>query len=433
MANRWTTTEEKKAKIKASLSETREKRKSQVCRVFKVKIQQNRLSKKQKEELKMIFVEAKWVRNYIIGLIKDGTKWSELPVIHSKTEIPVKTKKGVFENRQLRFISASQIQEVIDEVKANLKSIITNTKRKNIKHGELNFVSEVKSVGMKQYKMTYSFKGRTGMKIQGVSKKVHVNGLDQFINEEGLEFANAKVLNQADGYFVAITTYTPKENFKRITNGKSMGVDFGIKHNLTTSEGETIDCSIEEPESLKKASKRMNHCKKGSSNRMRNRKKLQKCYQKLENKRTNAANQAVAKFRNYDKIVIQDEQLKEWHKGLFGAVVQHSCMGRVKAKLKAMPNVVVLDKFIPTTKLCMNCGKVHEIKLSDRTFKCECGVKGDRDVHAAKTMLEIVEMLKLPPEQREVKRVEFLEAYSKKFGCEYGTMKHEDATFQGCH
>lgn len=433
MTNGWTTTEEKKARIKASLSETREKRKSQVCRVFKVKIQQNRLSKKQKEELKMIFVEAKWVRNYIVGLIKSGVEWTDLPVIHSKTEIPVKTKDGMVKNRQLKFISASQIQEVIDEVKANLKSIITNTKRKNIKQGELNFVSEVKSVGMKQYKMTYSFRGKSGMKIQGVSRKVHVNGLDQFIDEEEIEFANAKVLNQADGYFVAITTYTPKENFKQKTNGKSIGIDFGIKHNLITSEGETIDCSFEEPESLKKASRKMNHCKKGSNNRMRNRKKLQKCYQKLVNKRTDTANQIIAKFKDYEKVVIQDEQLKSWHKGLFGKSVQHSCMGRIKPKLKTMPNVVILDRFIPTTKLCMNCGKVHEIKLSDRTFKCECGAEDDRDIHAAKTMLEIIDLLKLPPEQREVKRVEFLEAYSKKFGCEYGTMKHEDATFQGCH
>jgi hypothetical protein len=158
--------EEKKAKIKASLSLTREKRKFQVCRVFKVKIQNNRLSKKQKEELKMIFVEAKWVRNYIISLIKSKkADWDTLPVIHSKTEIPVKTKSGEFENRLLRFISASQIQEVVDEVKSNLKSIVSNIKRKNIKRGELGFVSEVRSVGLKQFKSTYSFRGKSGMKL----------------------------------------------------------------------------------------------------------------------------------------------------------------------------------------------------------------------------------------------------------------------------
>ena len=436
MTTRWNTTEEKRAKIKATLALTREKRKSQVCRVFKVKIQQNRLSKKQREELKMVFVEAKWVRNYLIGLLRSGAKWSELPTIHSKTEIPVKNKDGEFENRMLRFISAAQIQGIADELKANLKSIVSNIKAKNINHAELKFVSDIKSVGLNQYKMTYSFRGKSGMKLQGISKKVHVNGLSQFVDEDGIEYANAKILNQPDGYFVAITTFISKENFKRKgTNRKSIGVDFGIKHNLTTSEGETLDCSIEEPESLKKASRKMNHCKKGSNNRMRNRRKLQKCYQKLENKRTNMANQIVAKFKDYEKVVIQDEQLKNWHKGLFGKAVQNGCMGRIKAKLKTLSNVYVLDRLIPTTKICMNCGRVHEMKLSNRIFNCECGVKEDRDIHAARNMLEITNMIleTVPPEQRDFKRVEFLEAYKRRFGFDYGTMKHEDATLQCCH
>lgn len=433
MEHKRTTSEDKKARIKASLFETREKRKSQVCRVFKVKIQQNRLSRKQKEELKMIFVEAKWVRNHIIGLLNSGTKWEDLPVIHSKSEIPVKTKEGTFENRQLKFISASQIQEVISEVKANQKSIISNIKRKNIKHGKLKFVSEVKDVNLKQYMVTYSFKGKSSIKLQGISKKVHVNGINQFIGEEEIEYANAKILNQPDGYFVSITTFSPKKNFIRNKNGKSIGIDFGIKHNLTTSEGEIIDCSFEEPESLKKASRKMNHCQKGSNNRTRNRKKLQKCYQKLVYKRADMSNQIVAKFKNYDKIVIQDEQLRNWQKGLFGKQVQHGCMGRIKAKLKTMENVYVLDRFIPTTKICMNCGKIHDTDLSVRTFRCECGIVEDRDIHAARNMLEICNLVEnfnlLPPGRRDVKRVEFLTACSTKFELSRVTMKHEDATF----
>ena len=43
------------------------------------------------------------------------------------------------------------------------------------------------------------------------------------------------------------------------------------------------------------------------------------------------------------------------------------------------------------------------------------------------------ENLKIPVERREFKREEFQEAYEKKFGIGYGTMRHEDATFQGCH
>lgn len=49
---------EKNIRIKEAISETRVKRLSQGCRVFKVKIQKNKLNKAQEEYLKMVFVEA---------------------------------------------------------------------------------------------------------------------------------------------------------------------------------------------------------------------------------------------------------------------------------------------------------------------------------------------------------------------------------------
>ena len=56
------------------------------------------------------------------------------------------------------------------------------------------------------------------------------------------------------------------------------------------------------------------------------------------------------------------------------------------------------------------------MKQSQRTFKCDCGVTLDRDVHAAQNMIEIVEMLlenklTVPVGRREFKREEFLTAY----------------------
>ena len=57
---------QKNEKIRSSGKATREKRKSQICRVFKVKVDVSRLSAKQKEHLKMIFTEAKWLYNDIL-------------------------------------------------------------------------------------------------------------------------------------------------------------------------------------------------------------------------------------------------------------------------------------------------------------------------------------------------------------------------------
>ena len=39
-------------------------------------------------------------------------------------------------------------------------------------------------------------------------------------------------------------------------------------------------------------------------------------------------------------------------------------------------------------KVCTECGYYHDdLKLSDRIFKCDCGVEMDRDIHAAQNMV----------------------------------------------
>lgn len=65
-------------------------------------------------------------------------------------------------------------------------------------------------------------------------------------------------------------------------------------------------------------------------------------------------------------------------------------------------------------------GKILKLKLSDRTFDCGCGKPENRDVHAAKNMVRIAEMVlgnldEVPVERREITRVEFCEAFGKRF------------------
>ena len=77
-----------------------------------------------------------------------------------------------------------------------------------------------------------------------------------------------------------------------------------------------------------------------------------------------------------------------------------------------MPNVVILDKFIPTTKWC-ECGHIHEdIDESIRTLVCpKCHKVEDRDIHAANNMLKIYDLVLqnnlVPMDDREVKLVDF--------------------------
>ncbi|MBQ3646409.1 MAG: transposase, partial [Synergistaceae bacterium] len=106
------------------------------------------------------------------------------------------------------------------------------------------------------------------------------------------------------------------------------------------------------------------------------------------NRKKDKANKIVHKLLEHKKIYMQNENIKAWHKGLFGKTVQHSILGIVKAKLMKNERVVVLPKKVATTKTCPNCGRINkEITLSDRIFECQCGYKEDRDIHAAKNMI----------------------------------------------
>ena len=89
--------------------------------------------------------------------------------------------------------------------------------------------------------------------------------------------------------------------------------------------------------------------------------------------------------------------------------MQNSALGTLKAKLIANPNVLVIDRFFPSTRMCPRCGAINEgITLSERIFACGCGYTEDRDVKSAKTLLLAGEHemsctlagRKCPPEER---------------------------------
>jgi transposase len=87
--------------------------------------------------------------------------------------------------------------------------------------------------------------------------------------------ANANLIKKPDGYYLKVTAYINKKNFKEKTsNRKEIGLDFGIKTNITTSEGEKLDISIEESDRLKKLQRELFRRTKGSNNRYKTIKKI---------------------------------------------------------------------------------------------------------------------------------------------------------------
>jgi putative transposase len=45
--------------------------------------------------------------------------------------------------------------------------------------------------------------------------------------------------------------------------------------------------------------------------------------------------------------------------------------------------LVKIDKWFPSTKMCSHCGNRKEMSLSERTYECSCGLTISRDYNAA--------------------------------------------------
>ena len=377
----------KNTMIANTMRATYAKRKDQVCRVFTCKVQNNRLSKDQRIDLKMIFVEGKWLYNAILAY-GNAEGQSILDYDTKPATVVHKDKDGNDVTSTFRYLPQSIRQTIHSAMKISLRVLATRKKR-GYKVGTLKFISSLDSVDYKQLGVTHKILGKNRVKLQGVKGVLKVNGMDQFYGDPDIEIANAKLLNKPDGYYIAFTTWTDSDKIeKERKNGRTVGVDFGNETSFTTSEGEKIHAAVQEQERINRLQRKLAKQTKGSGRWWRTVRLLKIEYQKLTNRKDDLANKIIAAFTENTVTVIQDEMLQHWHKGWFGKQVQHSVLGRVKAGLKDRDDVAVLCRSLPTTRLCTNCGKLNDMPLDRRTFGCDCGIPDeDRDVHSAQSMV----------------------------------------------
>ena len=411
--NRLVCSDEKKRAIKETRLKTKSRRSNQIVKTFECKIKKSKLNQRQKEELEKIFIEAKWFYNYVLNLKKEQEcNFCNINSTKITSVIHFDKYKNEIES-ELELLSSQQKQKIIANMISNEKTIKSLVKKGYQKHGELQFKSEINCIPLKQYNNSYLFKSFHKVRIAGISGKLFINGTQQFLDFPNVEIANANLVKKSNGYFLYVTTFWNKKDLKQIKkNNQKIGIDFGCQTNLTLSNGDKINIQVEESERLKKFQKKVSKQKKRSNNSNKSYQIIKREYQKIINRKQDLANKFIHQMKTYDKVIIQDEQIVNWQKSNHGKKIQHSCLGKIKTKLKQLDNVVILDKFIPTTKWC-SCGYINEnLNLSDRTIKCPiCGKVEDRDVHSAKNMIKIYDLVisknLVPMDSREVKLADF--------------------------
>ncbi len=384
----------KAEKVRETLKRTREKRKRQVPRVYQLKFQN--LTAKDREVLDRLFLEAKWLYNYVIANLENrlmGDTWK-------LKEVEIKTPEG-FEKREIKQLSSQMRQGIVERIKRSLFSL-KRAKEKGIKIGKLSFKSEIRSIPLKQYGITYKISGdKNRVKIQGIKKKFRVLGLHQ-IPETG-EFAEAQLIKKPSGYYLHLVCYIPKEEVLREIKEKQVrepvGIDLGIKHQITLSTGEKFSWYIPETKRLKKLQKALSRKQRGSKNYWKVRQLIRKEWEYINNRRRDVQNKVTSHLKKFSLIAIQNDNIKSWKEGYFGKQIQNTGIGGITARLKTLATLIpvfFVGRHEPTTQTCSLCGHRQKISLSERTFKCQnCGKKIDRDINSARNILQIaIEKLK---------------------------------------
>ena len=121
-------------------------------------------------------------------------------------------------------------------------------------------------------------------------------------------------------------------------------------------------------------------------------KQIRVLHRKLTGIRSNHIHQAtnaIVKTKPC-KVVVENLNIKGMMKNrhLSKAIAQQK-LHDFKAKLqykceKHSIELVEADRWFPSSKMCSGCGSIKkDLKLSDRMYRCECGLVIDRDYNAS--------------------------------------------------
>lgn len=192
----------------------------------------------------------------------------------------------------------------------------------------------------------------------------------------------------------AYETETPEHQ------GTPVGVDLGLKDYAILSDGN----SVPHPKLLNKleraikiAQRKLSRKKKGSANRNKARNRLALKHERLSNARKDFLHKESAKLTD-QHCFIGMETLKVKNmmaNHCLAKAIGDSGWGEFVRMLEYKSawkggSIFRVGTFYPSSKTCNICKHIFkELQLSDRTWQCEnCGTVLDRDVNAAKNILE---------------------------------------------
>lgn len=179
-----------------------------------------------------------------------------------------------------------------------------------------------------------------------------------------------------------------------------IGIDMGVLTFLHTSNNEKVENPLymnKELNKLKNIYRKISKTKKGSINRKKQCKKLEKVWENIDNKKKDFFHKVTthlvttSKFIAVEKLNIKSMTSNKKNRYYNYRNILDSSWGmflqmlKFKAENAGIEYVEVNPR--NTSKMCCKCGKLQDMPTSIRTYKCSCNHIIDRDYNSSINIL----------------------------------------------
>ncbi|TQD23819.1 RNA-guided endonuclease TnpB family protein [Methanolobus vulcani] len=200
-------------------------------------------------------------------------------------------------------------------------------------------------------------------------------------------------------WYVSITTECEDIEIPERSMEHVVGIDMGLSSFATLSDGTSISnprfFRLEEKE-LAKAQRKLSKTTKGSLERKKAIRVVQRVHERIANKRYDFIHQLSRQLVDeYSFIAFEDLNIKNMLKNhclakSISDAAWNMVISATKYKAESAGSLVALVNPANTSKMCSRCGLLVEKTLADRTHKCNsCGLVLDRDHNAAINILRL--------------------------------------------
>ncbi|MCD3246234.1 IS200/IS605 family element transposase accessory protein TnpB [Clostridium botulinum C] len=337
-----------------------------------------------------------WTLNKQQENYKNGGKFIKDSDLRKEITLMKKTDEYKWLSEVSNNVAKQAVKDCCNAYKRFFKGLADKPRFKSRKKSKLSFYND-------------------NVKLKVKTKLVNIEKVGWIKTKEQIPI-NVKYTNPRisfDGKYWYLSVGIEKENPTIGLTDESIGIDMGIKDLAICSNGMTFKNinKSKEIKRLKKVLKRkqrkvsrkydMNKIIRGGENRCQFKKtnniiKLEKeirlLHRRLRNIRSNHIHQATNKIvkTKPSRVVMETLNIKGMLKNKhLSKAISEQCLYDFKVKMEYKCKLygiefIEADKWYPSSKTCSCCGAIKkDLKLSDRVYKCNCGLVIDRDLNAS--------------------------------------------------